>query len=435
VADLEDPLEIGGVELPNRLYRAPLLECAGEGSDAVETLVSELEPAAAAGAGLVFQGAAPISESGGRVAPSMTGVADPEFVGRLSELTDAVHDHGGRIFIQLDHGGLRSMETWHAEYRAANPDLTQLAVSRPPWPLRLADRLGFLDYDARVLSTDEVYDLAADFGRGAARAADAGYDGIHLAGANMGILQQFLSPFYNRRDDEFGDGVRFFEVVHDEIRDRAGDVALIAKVPAETEAPPFVRRRISADDAVEICARLDQIGYDALAPVRVSTFWDMSIVRGRFPERAWRDRRFREGYVAAFGSRWKAALVAALNRVEAFQYDFQPAWNADLARRVRERVDVPVLLEGGVRTREQIDALLGNAGPEQVCDAVGMARPFYAEPRLPARLLESTDAEVVCDNCNNCTVPQVTGARGVCRTPDVLAEKGELEREGVYDRD
>jgi 2,4-dienoyl-CoA reductase-like NADH-dependent reductase (Old Yellow Enzyme family) len=439
VSALEAPLEIGGVELPNRLYRAPLLECAGEGPDAVETLVEELRPAAAAGAGLVCQGAAPVGESGGRVAPSMTGLADPALAARLSTLTDAVHDYGGRIFVQLDHGGLRSMETWHAEYRDANPDLSQIAVSAPPWPLRALDRLGFLDYDARVLSTDEVYDLAAQFGRCAARAADAGYDGIHLAGANMGILQQFLSPFYNRRDDEFADGVRFFEVVHDEIRARAGDLPLVAKVPAETEAPPFVRRRITLPDAVEICERLDRIGYDAVSPVRVSTFWDMSIVRGRFPERAWRDRRFREGYVAAFGSRWRAGLVAVLNRLEALRYDFEPAWNADLARRVRGRVSIPVLLEGGVRTREQIDRLLGSEASESsdetppACDAVGMARPFYAEPRLPARLLDSSEGHALCDNCNNCTVPQVTGANGVCRTPDVLAAKGRLERDGAYD--
>ncbi|MFC7078960.1 NADH:flavin oxidoreductase [Halorussus caseinilyticus] len=434
---------MGGVELPNRLYRAPLLECAGEGPDAAETLAAELEPAAASGAGLVFQGAAPVRMDGGRVAPSMTSLADPEFAAGLSELTDAIHDHGGRVFVQLDHGGLRSMETWHAEYRRANPETTQLAVSEPPWPLRLADRLGFLDFDVRVLSTDEVYDLAADFGRCAANAADAGYDGVHLAGANMGILQQFLSPFYNRRDDEFADGVRFFEAVYDEIRARAGDLPVVAKVPAETETPPFVRRHLTADDAVDICARLDRIGYDALVPVRVSTFWDMSIVRGRFPDRAWRDPNFREGYVAAFGSRWKAALVAAANRVEAFEYDFEPTWNADLARRVREAVSAPVLLEGGVRTREQMDALLGDSedgeeeddGNAPACDAVGMGRPFYAEPRLPARILDAEDAAAVCANCNNCTVPQVTGANGVCRTPNVLAERGELVREGAYDRE
>ena len=442
---LEDSLEIGGLELPNRLYRAPLLECAGEGPGAVDALVDELEPAAAAGAGLVFQGAAPVREEGGRVAPSMTALADPEFTARLSGLTDAIHAHGGTVFVQLDHGGLRTLETWHAEYRRANTDLTQLAVSDPPWPLAALDRLGFLEYDVRVLSTDEVCELAEDFGRCAARAADAGYDGIHLAGANMGILQQFLSPFYNRRDDEFADGVRFFEAVHDEIRARAGDIPLVAKVPAETEAPPFVRRRFGADDAVSACERLAAVGYDAVVPVRVSTFWDMSIVRGEFPGAAWRDDRFREGYAAAFGSRWRAALVAALNRIEAVEYDFEPGWNADLARRIRERVEIPVLLEGGIRNREQIDALLGDA-----CDAVGMGRPFYAEPRLPARLLRGEEdtrgdgdgaddaragASVVCENCNNCTVPQVTGARGVCRTPEVLAEKGRLAREGAYDRE
>ncbi|UPV76500.1 NADH:flavin oxidoreductase (plasmid) [Halorussus limi] len=434
MSELEAPLEIGGVELPNRLYRAPLLECAGDGPDAPETLVDELEPAAAAGAGLVCQGASPVREAGGRVAPAMTPLADPEFAARLSAVPDAIHDRGGRVFAQLDHGGLRSMETWHVGYRRANPDLNQLAVSRPPWPLRAADRLGFLELDPRVLSTDEVYDLVADFGRAAANAADAGYDGVHLAGANMGILQQFLSPFYNRRDDEFGDGARFFEVVYDEIRARAGDLPVMAKVPAETEAPPFVRRHLTADDAVAICERLDRVGYDAFVPVRVSTFWDMSIVRGRFPERAWRDPDFREGYVAAFGSRWKAALVAAANRIEGAFYGFEPAWNADLARRVRERVSVPVLLEGGIRSREQMDRLLGDDGGPPACDAVGMGRPFYAEPRLPARILDAERAAAVCENCNNCTVPQVTGANGVCRTPEVLAERGELARDGAYDR-
>ncbi|WP_134671463.1 oxidoreductase [Halorussus marinus] len=425
---LEDPLEIGGLRLPNRLYRAPLLECAGNGPDAVDTLIRELEPAAAAGAGLVCQGATIVREEGGCAAPGMTSVADPEFVARLARLTDAIHDHGGRIFVQLEHGGLRSMETWHAEYRREHPELRQLAVSRPPRVLRALDRLGFLSYDPEVLTTEAVYDLAADFGRAAASAVEAGYDGVHIAGANMGLVQQFLSPFYNRRDDEFADGVRFLSVVHDEIRARAGDVALMAKVPAETEAPPFVRRRLGADDAVEICARLDEIGYDAVVPVTASTFWDMSIVRGEFPERAWRDDRFRSGYAAAFGGRWRAAAVAAANRLEALAYDFEPGWNADLARRVRERVSIPVLLEGGIRDHEQIDRLVGEA-----CDAVGMGRPFYAEPRLPARILDSEDAGALCENCNNCTVPQATGARGVCRTPAVLAERGELDRAGAYE--
>lgn len=426
-----DPVEIGDLTLSNRLYRAPLLERAGNGPDAVDTLVQELEPAAAAGAGLIFQGATVVRGEGGCAAPGMTRVHDPEFVPRLERLTETIHDHGGRIFLQLEHGGLRSMETWHAGYRAQHPDLRQLAVSRPPRLLRAADRLGLLSYDPHVLSTEEVYELAADFGRTAARAVKAGYDGIHLAGANMGIIQQFLSPYYNRRDDEFGgslgDRIRFLSVVADEIRDRAGDVPLVTKVPAETGSPAVVRRYLSERDAVEICRACEAIGFDAVVPVRGSVFWDMSIIRGEYPDRAWTDDRFEAGYEAAFGGplRWRA--VALANRLHARGFEFEPAWNADLCRRVCEQVSIPVLCEGGVRDPERIDSVLSGAA-----DAVGMGRPFYAEPRLPARVLDGEG--VACENCNNCTVPQAAGARGVCRTPSVLAKRGELAREGAYER-
>ncbi|SFL09598.1 2,4-dienoyl-CoA reductase [Halogranum rubrum] len=432
---LEDPLHIGDVRIPNRLYRAPLLECAGNGPDAVDTLIGDLEPAARAGAGLVCQGATIVRAEGGCAAPNMTSVADPAFVAGLERLTDAIHDHGGKIAIQLEHGGLRSMETWHAAYRREHPDLQQLAVSRPPLPLRLLDRAGFLAYDPHVMSTEEVYELAADFGRSAGYAVDAGYDLVHIAGANMGIVHQFLSPFYNSRNDEFGDGVRFLEVVHDEIRTRAGDVPLMAKVPTETEAPPFVGPRLTHGETVGICRRLADVGYDAVVPVNGSVVWDMSIVRGAFPARAWRDERFRDAYVDAFGGRTRALLVALGNWVESRWYDFDPAWNAGLCRDVRDAVDVPVLAEGGIRERGQIDELLGRD-----CDMVGMARPFYAEPELPARLLDdekqvSSDTSVVCENCNNCTVPQATGAPGVCRTPAVLKRAGELRRQHAYERD
>jgi 2,4-dienoyl-CoA reductase-like NADH-dependent reductase (Old Yellow Enzyme family) len=236
---LTDSVEIGGVELQNRLYRAPLLECAGNGPEAVETYLDELEPAAAAGAGLIFQGASIVTGEGGCAAPNMTRVHDPAFVEELSALTDRIHDHGSRIFIQLAHGGLRSLGMWHAEYREHHPDETQLAVSRPPWHLRLANRLGFIDLAPQVMSTEEVRELAEAFGRAAGYAVDAGYDGIHLSGANMGIIQQFLSPYYNNRDDEFADGVRFLLAIQDAVRKHAGNVPLVTKIPAETVAPPL----------------------------------------------------------------------------------------------------------------------------------------------------------------------------------------------------
>jgi 2,4-dienoyl-CoA reductase-like NADH-dependent reductase (Old Yellow Enzyme family) len=427
---LDEPIDVGGLAVPNRLYRAPLLECAGDGPDAGEALADELAPTAAAGCGLVFQGATIVRSEGGCVAPNMTRLHDRESAARLRELPAAVHEAGGRVVIQLDHGGLRSLETWHHGYRRAHPELRPLAVSRPPAALRLLDRLGVIRLDAHVLTTDEVYDLAADFARAAELAVEVGYDGVHLAGANMGLIQQFCSPYYNRRDDEFGASARFLEVVHDAVRERAGDVPLVTKVPAESGRPPFVRRGLSVDDGVDLAAHLAAYGYDAVVPVETSTFWDASIVRGEFPDLAWEAPSFQSGYEDAFGGPRRTRLVEHLTRLEFRRTEFDPAWNAEFCRRVRERVDVPVLCEGGVRGRERMDRLLGTC-----CDMVGVGRPFYAEPRLAARLLSDPDARAACRNCNNCVVPQAAGAGGVCRTPDVRRERARRERRGEYDRD
>ena len=429
---LTDPVSIGGVEIPNRLYRAPLLECAGNGPDAVDTLVSELEPTAASGAGLVFQGASIVTPEGGCAAPNMTRVHDPDFVARLSRLTDAIHDHGGRIFLQLSHGGLRSLDLWHAEHRETVGSVGQKAVSRPPWHLRVADRLGFIELRPEVLSTSEVYDLADAFGRAAGYAADAGYDGIHVSGANMGIVQQFLSPYYNRRDDEFADGVQFLLAVEEAVREHAGDLPLVTKVPAETAAPPFVRRHLTRGDGVDIAARLARGGYDAVVPVEVSVYWDMSVVRGAFPARAWDAAELQADYESVFGGRLRARAVRAANRMEASWYPREPGWNAAFCRAVRAAVDVPVLCEGGLRERAHCEELLGLGGEPPACDLVGMGRPFYAEPRLPARLLGSGD-RALCESCNNCTVPQAAGEPGRCRTPGVVRRRGRLDSVGAYE--
>ena len=424
-AELTEPIEIGGVELQNRLYRAPLLECAGNGPDAVETFIDELEPAAEAGAGLVFQGASIVTEEGGCAAPNMTRVHDPEFVDQLSELTDRIHDHGTRIFIQLAAGGLRSLSMWHSEYRKQHPDERQRAVSTPPIQLRLADRLGFIDLQPDVLSTGEVYDLAESFGRAAGHAVDAGYDGIHLSGANMGIIQQFLSPYYNDRDDEFADGVRFLLAIRDAVREQAGDVPLLTKIPAETVSPPFVREGLSREDGRIVAQRLEAAGYDGVVPVETSVYWDMSIIRGAYPDRAWDAAELQSAYAAVFGSRVRARAVKTLNRLQARWFPREPGWNGQFCRQVRAAVDIPVLCEGGIRSRDDCDRLLGES-----CDLVGMGRPFYAEPRLPVRLLSGERA--LCESCNNCTVPQATGEPGRCRTPAIVRERARLEQRGAY---
>lgn len=432
---LEDPLTIGPVELANRLYRAPLLEVAGNRPDAARILERELVPSAAAGCGLVFQGACLVTSEGGRTAPGLSRVHDPAFVRSLAPAVEAVKAHGAALFLQLGHGALQCMELWHARYRGEHPGLITYAVSKPPWWFRVLTRTPVLFRPSlKVFETEELHALARSFGRAAKHAVDAGYDGIHLAGANASIFQQLWSPVFNRRTDEFGgpllrDRARFLERVVEEIRNQTRpDLPIALKVPAETTAPFFVRGHLTLDDGVEISRIAADLGIDAVVPVQVGVTRDQSVARGAFPSLAWHDPRFLEDYRDVFGSRWRAALVRGLNRLAARALPFEPTWNAGFCQRVKEVVEVPVLCEGGVRTRAQMDRLLA----EGTCDAVGMARPFYAEPRAAHRLLHEQGAEVLCRSCNNCTIPQITGAVGVCRTPDVLAERGRMMKEGRY---
>lgn len=432
---LETPISIRGVEVKNRLYRAPVLEVAGNRPDAARILARELGPSAAAGCGLVFQGASLVTPTGGRSAPGLSRVHDRDFVLSLRPAVEEVKRHGARLLMQLGHGGLQCMELWHRAYRDAHPGIETLAVSEPPAWFRAVGKTPLLDLGTvRVMSEREMEALAEAFGRSASYAAEAGYDGVHLAGANGSIFQQVWSPAFNRRRDSFGgptlrDRARFFRLVVESIRRHTPNgFLLMAKIPAETAAPFFVRNRLTIEDGVEIARIAAEAGVDALVPVKVGATRDQATARGRYPDIAWEDPRFQEGYQEAFGGPARVRIVKAANRVAAATLPFEPAWNEPFCRAVKRAVDVPVLCEGGVRGRAEMERILG----EGSADMVGCARPFYAEPSLAWRLLHEPDAKAVCESCNNCTIPQVTGAVGVCRTPAVMARRARLMREGAY---
>lgn len=431
---LPDALRIGSRDCRNRLYRAPVLEVAPQGPGAARILARELAPSAASGCGLVFQGACLVTPRGGRSAPGLLRVHDREFVLSLKPAVDEIKAHGALLLMQLGFAGLQSMELWHREYRAHHPGIETLAVSEPPWWFKAVGATPVLDLSTvRVMSERELEDLAEAFGRSAGYAAEAGYDGVHLAGANASIFQQLWSPVFNHRTDSFGhaqDRHRFFRLVVASIRRHTpAGFLLTTKLPAESSAPFFVRGALTVEDGVAIARVAQDAGVDAVVPVRVGVTRDQATARGHYPAIAWDDPRWQEGYQRAFGSAGRVKLMKAANRVAAKAIPFEPAWNATFCRAVKQAVDVPVLCEGGVRSRGEMDQLLA----EGSCDMVGLARPLYAEPRLAHRLLHETgDPRALCESCNNCTIPQVTGATGVCRTPAILAKRGELQKAGAY---
>lgn len=416
--ELTAPVTIGALTVRNRLYRAPLLEGAGDGPDAGERYARHFVPNARHGVGLIVQGSSCLLPEG-RTSPGMTCVDTREKVLRLAEMVAAVHREGASIVLQIGHGGLFAMEAWHEPYagRRAGPIL---AASPVPWPLRPA----FVGVPVRVMTTADVEAMVARYGDVAAWAREAGYDGVQLGSANAKLLDQFLSPFYNRRTDRYGGTDDARATVLREIRaavaERAGaDFPCLVKVPVETAPPGFART--TRADALRLATLVEEWGYDAVTPVEVSVFPDTTLSRGGVPDSFWTNPGMARRLRAAAPTRRRRLVIEAGAWLGARRARFAPVWNRELFRAVKRRVGVPVLAVGGIRTPAEAHAIVA-AGE---ADLVGVGRPFYAEPDFAARLLAGTGAPARCRSSNRCVPAQMLGMKGACYNPDVVKRTAE----------
>src|SRR5438270_49548 len=174
------------------------------------------------------------------------------------------------------------MEAWHEPYAGTRRG-PLLAASPLPWFLRPQ----FRGVPSHVVTTDEVRAMADRYGEVAAWAREAGYDGIQLGSANAKLLDQFLSPFYNRRTDEFGGSLErraaVLRLIRTAVAQRAGeDFPCTVKVPVEVA--PFGLPRATEAEALELSRLVQEWGFDAVTPVVVSVFPDTTLSRGDAPD-------------------------------------------------------------------------------------------------------------------------------------------------------
>ncbi|MDH3272597.1 MAG: alkene reductase [Gemmatimonadota bacterium] len=201
-ASLFDPFALGGVELKNRAVMAPLTR-----SRAIGNLPNELHATyygQRAGAGLI------ITEG---VSPSPNGLGYPRIPGLFNEeqraawqaVTDAVHEKGGRIFMQFMHTGRVSHPANLPEgARVLAPSAVPLQSTKM-W----VDGEGELEIPvADAMTSDEVLEAIAEYVTAGRLAIEAGFDGVELHGANGYLIEQFIHPATNRREDEWGGSIQ-----------------------------------------------------------------------------------------------------------------------------------------------------------------------------------------------------------------------------------
>jgi 2,4-dienoyl-CoA reductase-like NADH-dependent reductase (Old Yellow Enzyme family) len=193
---LFDPLRVGDLNLPNRVFMAPLTRLRAGPSQIPNALMAEYY-AQRASAGLLITEGVPVSPQGVGY-PGVPGVWSKEQTEGWKQITRAVHDKGGRIFMQIWHVG-RISDPSHLNGEApvgpsaiaAKGHVSLLRPERPyPTP--------------RALSTEEVAGVIEAFRQGAENAQAAGFDGVQLHGANGYLLDQFLQDGSNQRTDQYG---------------------------------------------------------------------------------------------------------------------------------------------------------------------------------------------------------------------------------------
>jgi 2,4-dienoyl-CoA reductase-like NADH-dependent reductase (Old Yellow Enzyme family) len=347
--DLFSPIQIGTLELDNRLARSATAERLatepiGRATPALAALWGGL---ARGGVGLIISGHAYVSPKG-KAHPEMLSVHCDEMIPGLKLLADAVHEHGGRIAMQINHGGRQCDQACTPETLAPSP--VTLASGRSPREMTLA----------------EIAETVDAFGQAARRAQLAGFDAVQLHGAHGYLIGQFLSPHTNRRGDAWGGDferrLAFLAAVCEAVRGEVGsDYPVFIKLGIMDNLQS-VPDGLTPDDGARVVSRLAGLGLDA---VEVSG-----------------------GYGG--GSDFNSRMAVGTKAPEAY---FR-----DLARRAQEATNLPVILVGGLRSRAVMDEVLA-AGD---ADMIALCRPLIREPDLPNRLRSGQATVAACISGGRC---------------------------------
>jgi N-ethylmaleimide reductase len=194
------PVRVGRYTLPNRLVMAPMTRSRARFDGTPGELAAEYYSQRASVGLIVTEGTQPSDDGQGYLATP--GIYSPAHIAGWKKVTAAVHDGGGRIFIQIMHAGRMSHRDNTPHHRQA------VAPSAIAPGGQMFTAAGMQDIRTpRALTTEEVRRTVADFRLAARCAIEAGADGVEIHGANGYLVQQFIAPSANTRTDEYGGSI------------------------------------------------------------------------------------------------------------------------------------------------------------------------------------------------------------------------------------
>lgn len=342
---LAQPLRLpNGSVLRNRLAKSAMSEAlATYDNHPTDQLVSLYRRWAASGAGLLFTGNVMIDRRA-LGEPGNVVIEDEADLPILRRWARAASDQGAALWVQLNHPGKQAPKGLNA---------ATLAPSAVPFR---EDMAAFFE-TPREATSAEIQEIIQRFGESAAVCQQAGFSGVQIHGAHGYLVSQFLSPHHNLRTDEWGGSPekrrRFVLAVYHEIRHRVG-----ADFPVgiKLNSADFQRGGFTEEESMDTIVALVEAGID-LIEISGGTY-EAPAMSGGFHQ-------------------LKKASTAA-----------REAYFLEFAEKVRSAVPVPLMVTGGFRTAEGMNAALRSGA----LDIVGLARLMAIDPDAPTALLQGRDS-------------------------------------------
>jgi 2,4-dienoyl-CoA reductase-like NADH-dependent reductase (Old Yellow Enzyme family) len=358
---LFEETEINGMRLKNRFVRSATWEgMAAEDGSCTPRLVELYRRLAEGQVGLIITSHAYVRRDG-QAGLYQLGIYDDRQRDGLKEVVNAVHGEGGRIVLQIAHAG------FFANSKLSG--MTPVAVS-PAEQFSMSPR--------KVLDEEDIREIIAAFGRAAARAREAGCDGVQLHAAHGYLLNQFLSPVFNQRDDSYGGTLesraRALIETLGQVRAEVGkDYPVLVKLNSED----CLDGGLSAQEALKAGVLLQEAGIDAI-----------ELSGGTLRSGKLRPSRL------------------------GIKSEDREAYFRDAAKAFKEKLGVPIILVGGVRSFQVAESLV----EQGVADYISMSRPFIREPDLIKRWASGDRSKSRCVSDNLCFDPGMAGEGVYCVT-------------------
>lgn len=287
---LFDPIQLGDLQLANRIIMAPLTRCRASEGRVPNDLMREYYVQRAS-AGLILTEATSVTPMGVGY-PDTPGIWSDEQVAGWRNITDAVHQAGGKIMLQLWHVGRIS----DPHYLNGELPVAPSAIAAEGHVSLLRPKTAYVT--PRALQTDEIADIVEAYRQGAENAKKAGFDGVEIHGANGYLLDQFLQDSTNKRNDNYGGSIENRARLMLEVTDAvisvwgAGRVGMHLAPRADAHSMGdshradtfgYIAQQLGKRGIAFICAREAQ-GEDSLGPQLKAQFAGVYIANERFDQ-------------------------------------------------------------------------------------------------------------------------------------------------------